>query len=103
MATTALVALVGVSNTQNITSDAFFYGQSPPVYPSRKPTLLPAFIKTIFFGLAIGFVGCYKGFHSSKGTESVGIAANSAVVTASLWIFVIDAIAVQITSLLFYK
>src|SRR6195952_636723 len=64
---------------------------------------LPAFIKTIFFGFAIGFVGCYKGFHSNKGTESVGIAANSAVVTASLWIFVIDAIAVQITSLLFYK
>jgi phospholipid/cholesterol/gamma-HCH transport system permease protein len=64
---------------------------------------LPAFIKTIFFGLAIGFVGCYKGFHSSKGTESVGLAANSAVVTASLWIFVIDAIAVQITSLLFYQ
>jgi phospholipid/cholesterol/gamma-HCH transport system permease protein len=64
---------------------------------------VPAFIKTIFFGFAIGFVGCYKGFHSNKGTESVGIAANSAVVTASLWIFVIDAIAVQITSLLFYN
>jgi phospholipid/cholesterol/gamma-HCH transport system permease protein len=64
---------------------------------------LPAFIKTIFFGFAIGFVGCYKGVNSSKGTESVGIAANSAVVTASLWIFVIDAIAVQVTSLLFYK
>ncbi|HWZ03381.1 MAG TPA: ABC transporter permease [Mucilaginibacter sp.] len=63
----------------------------------------PAVIKTIFFGFAIGFVGCYKGFHSNKGTESVGIAANSAVVTASLWIFVIDAIAVQVTSLLFYK
>jgi phospholipid/cholesterol/gamma-HCH transport system permease protein len=65
--------------------------------------LLPALIKTIFFGFAIGFVGCYKGFHSNKGTESVGIAANTAVVTASLWIFVIDAIAVQLTSLLFYK
>jgi len=63
---------------------------------------LPALIKTIFFGFAIGFVGCYKGFHSNKGTESVGVAANSAVVTASLWIFVIDAIAVQITSILFY-
>ena len=63
---------------------------------------LPAVIKTIFFGFAIGFVGCYKGFYSNKGTESVGIAANSAVVTASLWIFVIDAIAVQVTSLLFY-
>ena len=64
---------------------------------------LPALVKTIFFGFAIGFVGCYKGFNSNKGTESVGIAANSAVVTASLWIFVIDAIAVQVTSILFYK
>jgi len=64
---------------------------------------LPAFVKTILFGFAIGFVGCYKGFHSNKGTESVGLAANSAVVTASLWIFVIDAIAVQVTSLLFYR
>ena len=64
---------------------------------------LPAFVKTIFFGFAIGFVGCYKGFNSNKGTASVGIAANSAVVTASLWVFVIDAIAVQITSILFYK
>ena len=63
----------------------------------------PAIIKTVFFGLAIGFVGCYKGFYTSKGTESVGVSANSAVVTASLWIFVIDAIAVQITSILFYK
>jgi phospholipid/cholesterol/gamma-HCH transport system permease protein len=63
---------------------------------------LPALVKTIFFGFAIGFVGCYKGFHSDKGTESVGLAANSAVVTASLWIFVIDAFAVQITSVLFY-
>jgi phospholipid/cholesterol/gamma-HCH transport system permease protein len=64
--------------------------------------LLPALVKTVFFGFAIGFVGCYKGYNSNRGTESVGIAANSAVVTASLWIFVIDAIAVQITSLLFY-
>ncbi|MBD1363430.1 ABC transporter permease [Mucilaginibacter sp. ZT4R22] len=64
---------------------------------------LPAFVKTIFFGFAIGFVGCYKGFHSNKGTESVGLAANSAVVTASLWIFVIDAFAVQVTSILFYR
>src|SRR4051812_4459211 len=30
--------------------------------------LLPAVVKTIFFGFAIGFVGCYKGYHSNKGT-----------------------------------
>ncbi len=64
--------------------------------------LIPAFIKTIFFGLAIGFVGCYKGYNSDRGTESVGLAANSAVVSASLWIIVIDAIAVQLTSALGY-
>jgi phospholipid/cholesterol/gamma-HCH transport system permease protein len=63
---------------------------------------VPAFIKTIFFGFIIGFVGCYKGYNSNRGTESVGLAANSAVVTASLWIFVVDAIVVQISSLLFY-
>jgi len=64
--------------------------------------LLPAFVKTIFFGFAVGFVGCYKGYNSNSGTESVGRAANSAVVSASLWIFFLDVVAVQITQLLFY-
>src|ERR1700744_6515674 len=64
---------------------------------------LPAFVKTIFFGFVIGFIGCYKGYNSNKGTESVGLAANSAVVAASLWIFVIDSIVVQISNILFYK
>jgi phospholipid/cholesterol/gamma-HCH transport system permease protein len=32
----------------------------------------------------IGIIGCYKGYNASRGTESVGIAANSAVVAASL-------------------
>ena len=65
--------------------------------------LLPATIKTIFFGFAIGFVGCYKGINSDRGTESVGQAANSAVVSASLWIILLDAIAVQVTSLFVYN
>jgi phospholipid/cholesterol/gamma-HCH transport system permease protein len=61
--------------------------------------LIPATIKTFFFGFAIGLVGCYKGYNANKGTEGVGIAANSAVVVASLAIFIIDMIAVQITDL----
>ena len=65
--------------------------------------LIPAVSKTIFFGFAIGFVGCYKGYNSDKGTESVGLAANSAVVSASLWIIVLDAIAVQLTSVFAYN
>lgn len=62
--------------------------------------LFPAIIKTFFFGAVIGFVGCYKGFNAGRGTESVGIAANSAVVMASLLVIIVDLIAVQITDLL---
>jgi phospholipid/cholesterol/gamma-HCH transport system permease protein len=65
--------------------------------------LFPAVIKTVFFGFIIGYIGCFKGYHSNRGTESVGVAANSAVVTSSVWIIIIDAIAVQITSALVYN
>jgi phospholipid/cholesterol/gamma-HCH transport system permease protein len=65
--------------------------------------LIPAVAKTLFFGFAIGFVGCYKGYNSNRGTESVGVAANSAVVAASLWIIMLDAIAVQLTSVFAYN
>ena len=61
---------------------------------------LPAFIKSFFFGAIIGLVGCYKGYNAGRGTESVGIAANSAVVLASLLIIVADMIAVQLTDTL---
>jgi phospholipid/cholesterol/gamma-HCH transport system permease protein len=60
----------------------------------------PAIIKTFFFGFIIGIIGCYKGYNSNKGTEGVGSAANSAVVIASLLVFIIDMIAVQITSIM---
>ncbi len=63
--------------------------------------LIPAVIKTFFFGFFIGLIGCYKGFNAKNGTASVGIAANEAVVAASLSIFIIDMVAVQITDLLF--
>lgn len=63
--------------------------------------LLPATIKTFFFGFFIGVIGCYKGFNASGGTASVGQAANSAVVTASLSIFIVDMLTVQITDLFF--
>jgi phospholipid/cholesterol/gamma-HCH transport system permease protein len=63
--------------------------------------LFPATIKTFFFGFFIGVIGCYKGFNASGGTASVGQAANSAVVTASLSIFIVDMLAVQITDLFF--
>jgi phospholipid/cholesterol/gamma-HCH transport system permease protein len=62
--------------------------------------LVPAVIKTFFFGAVIGIVGCYKGYNAGRGTESVGVAANSAVVLSSLLVIIVDMIAVQITDML---
>lgn len=62
--------------------------------------IIPSIIKSILFGTAIGIIGCYKGFRVEGGTASVGTAANSAVVTASLAIFLIDLLTVQITDIL---
>ncbi|WMJ73561.1 ABC transporter permease [Cytophagaceae bacterium ABcell3] len=61
--------------------------------------IVSATVKSFFFGLAIGIVGCYKGYNATKGTVGVGKAANSAVVVASLLVFILDMIAVQITQL----
>ncbi|WP_460608169.1 MlaE family ABC transporter permease [Hymenobacter terrigena] len=62
--------------------------------------VVPAVIKTFFFGFAVGIIGCYKGYYADKGTEGVGQAANSAVVASSLVIFILDLLAVQTTGLL---
>lgn len=59
--------------------------------------IFPATVKSFFFGFAIALVGCYKGYTTGKGTVGVGISANSAVVVASLLVFIIDLITVQIT------
>jgi phospholipid/cholesterol/gamma-HCH transport system permease protein len=64
--------------------------------------VMPAFIKTFFFGWAIGIVACFKGYYSNEGTEGVGRASNMSVVIASLSIFIIDMIAVQLTNF-FYE
>ncbi len=62
--------------------------------------IIPSTIKSIVFGFSIGIIGAFKGYHAGEGTEAVGKAANSAVVTASLAIFVIDLVAVLIVNLL---
>ncbi len=65
--------------------------------------VIPSFLKTFFFGFAVGLVGCFKGYYSNKGTEGVGRSANSAVVVSSVLIFIIDLLAVQITDVLGYN
>lgn len=64
--------------------------------------LVPATVKSFFFGFAIGLVGCFKGYYCKKGTVGVGVAANTAVVMASMLIFILDFIAVFISDI-FYE
>ena len=91
-----VVSFVGVNLRGDVSSYLFF----SQVFRSLDfSDLLPAVVKTFFFGFAIGLIGSYKGYTSNKGTEGVGKAANSAVVFGSLMVFIIDMIAVQITSL----
>lgn len=88
---------IGV-NLKSVVSWRLFYQQ---VFDSLVfSDVVPALVKSVFFGLAIGVVGCYKGYTTQKGTEGVGRAAHSAVVVASLVIFILDLIAVQITDIL---
>lgn len=63
--------------------------------------LIPSTLKSFFFGFAIGLIGCYKGYNSKKGTAGVGRAANSAVVIASMLLFIIDLIAVLVADIFY--
>ncbi len=99
-AVSLLGGYVGTSTAGGMTAALYFSKSFSSLVFSD---FFPAFIKSIFFGFTIGFVGCYKGFKANKGTESVGIAANSAVVAASVWIIILDAVAVQLTSIFVYN
>lgn len=97
------VALYGSYLGVNIRGNTSFQLYWSQVFDNLSfQDVIPAFIKTFFFGLVIGIVGCYKGFNSKKGTEGVGRSANSAVVLSSVLIFVVDLLAVQITDVLGY-
>ena len=91
---------IGV-NVKGITSFQSFWKQ---VFDNLLfSDVIPAFVKSFFFGFAVGIIGCYKGYYSKKGTEGVGRSANSSVVVSSVIIFIIDLLAVQITDLLGYN
>jgi phospholipid/cholesterol/gamma-HCH transport system permease protein len=94
------ISLLGAYLAVNLKGDVSFHLYYLQVFQGLAfSDLFPAVIKTVFFGFAIGLIGCYKGYNSTKGTEGVGVSANSAVVIGSLSVFIIDMIAVQITSL----
>ncbi|MFD2915810.1 MlaE family ABC transporter permease [Psychroserpens luteus] len=96
------VALFGSFLVENVKGNVSFVLYFNQVFNSLEfGDIMPATIKSFFFGLAIGLVGCYKGYYCKKGTAGVGKAANSAVVFTSLLLFIIDFIAVFVTDIFF--
>ncbi|MCG9972607.1 MlaE family ABC transporter permease [Christiangramia crocea] len=96
------IALLGSALVENIKGEVSFLLYFNQVFDSLKfSDIIPATIKSFFFGFAIGLVGCYKGYYCSKGTVGVGEASNAAVVYTSMLLFVIDFIAVFVTDIFF--
>ena len=92
-------AYLGVNIKGSVSAELYF---NQVVEALEFSDLIPSIIKSFFFGFAIGLIGCFMGYNSKKGTEGVGNSANSAVVVASLMVFILDLLAVQITDL-FYE
>lgn len=96
------IALYGSFIVENAKGDVSFQLYFNKVFNALEfGDIIPATVKTYFFGFAIGIVGCFKGYNCKKGTVGVGLAANSAVVFSSMLLFIIDFIAVLITDILF--
>jgi phospholipid/cholesterol/gamma-HCH transport system permease protein len=58
--------------------------------------LAQGLIKPFVFAIIIALVGCYYGMRTTGGTQGVGRATTRAVVTSSVWIFVITALITRI-------
>ncbi len=96
------IALVGSALIEYLKGDVSFLLYFNKVTKALKfSDIIPATSKSFFFGFAIGLVGCYKGYYCKKGTMGVGEASNSAVVYASMLLFIIDFIAVFISDIFF--
>lgn len=96
------IALVGSALVENLKGDVSFLLYFNKVFNAIGfSDIIPATLKSFFFGFAIGLVGSYKGYNCKQGTVGVGRASNSAVVFTSMLIFIIDFIAVFVSDIFF--
>ena len=88
-------------------AEASINGMSGRLYFHRAFSLiefsdfLPATLKTVVFGFIIGTVASYLGFTTSRGTEGVGRASTSSVVTASICIILVNVVLVKLIFFVF--
>jgi phospholipid/cholesterol/gamma-HCH transport system permease protein len=98
---TILVALLGSYLNVNANEQTSFITFMVKVFDAISfLDLFSSVIKSVVFGYTIGMISCYKGYFSSKGTEGVGRAANSSVVTAIILVFLEELLSLQIITML---
>ena len=98
---TIFVALMGAYINVSVNEQTSFISFMQEVFEAISYVdIFASVTKSIVFGFTIGMVGCYKGYHSSKGTEGVGKAANSSVVTAMFLVFIEELLSLQIITAL---
>ena len=79
-------------------SSVFVVGVEPIVYVNQtvgsivEKDLLTGMVKSVFFGVAICWVGVYRGFQVEGGAEGVGRQTTASVVTAIFLIIIVDLI-----------
>jgi phospholipid/cholesterol/gamma-HCH transport system permease protein len=77
-------------------SAVFVVGVEPVVYVSQtvgsivEKDLVTGLIKSVFFGVAICWVGVYRGFQVEGGAEGVGLKTTASVVTSIFLIIIVD-------------
>lgn len=59
-------------------------------------------IKSLFFGISIGLICCYKGFHCRPGAQGVGRATTDAFVTSFVAIIILNFFLAKFTKDLYY-
>jgi phospholipid/cholesterol/gamma-HCH transport system permease protein len=79
-------ALVAVYDLQ-ITAHSYYQSV---LYTVVIRDVVDALIKSTVFGFLVVSIACFKGLHASGGTEGVGSATTSAVVTGSIVVLISD-------------
>lgn len=71
----------------NLSAHSYFHSV---LYTVVIRDVIDALIKSCIFGFLVVSLACYRGLHASGGTEGVGAATTSAVVTGSIVILISD-------------
>ena len=102
---TAIIDFCGIFG--GYVAESSISGMSASLYFHRAFSIvefsdfIPATLKTAVFGLIIGTVASYLGFHTTQGTEGVGRTSTASVVLSSICIILINVVLVKLIFFVF--